>query len=74
MSKGKQTSAVRTMVLRELSKGPRTTEQLSQTVGASIRHINIYLHEQNAVRVGDVPRSGRGPRAAVWSLPEQIKH
>jgi hypothetical protein len=70
MNKGEKTSAVRTLVLRELSKGPKTTAQLSKSVGASKRHINIYLHEQKAVRVGNVPRSGRGPRAAVWSLPE----
>jgi hypothetical protein len=63
-------SPVRTLMLRELAKGPRTTEQLASVVGASIRHINIYLKEQGAVRVGDVPRKGQGPRAAVWALPQ----
>jgi reactive intermediate/imine deaminase len=47
-------SPVRTLMLRELAKGPRTTKQLACVVGASIRHINIYLKEQGAVRVGDV--------------------
>jgi hypothetical protein len=65
-------SPVRTLVLRELAKGPRTTEQLAETSGASIRHINLYIKEAGAVRVGDVPRKGQGPRAAVWALPQQI--
>jgi hypothetical protein len=65
-------SPVRTLMLRELAKGPRTTKQLACVVGASIRHINIYLKEQGAVRVGDVPRTGRGGGAAVWALPQQI--
>lgn len=70
MVKGVKTSAVRTLILRELAKGPRTTEQLAEAIGASHRHINIYLKEQGAVRVGDVPRTGQGPRAAVWAMPE----
>ena len=73
MTKGIKTSAVRTLVLRELAKGPRTTKQLASVVGASIRHINIYLKEQGAVRVGDVPRTGRGGGAAVWALPEGVQ-
>jgi hypothetical protein len=70
MIKGVKTSAVRTLVLRELGKGPRTTAHLAEISGASVRHINIYLKEQGAVRVDNVPRTGRGGGAAVWALPE----
>jgi len=66
-------SPVRALMLRELAKGPRTTAQLAIAVGASVRHINLYIKEAGAVRVGDVPRTGRGGGAAIWALPEGVQ-
>jgi hypothetical protein len=70
MIKGVKTSAVRTLMLRELAKGPRSVEQLAAATGAGKRHIHIYLREAKAVAVGTVPRAGQGPRAAIWALPK----
>jgi hypothetical protein len=70
MKKGVKTSAVRTLMLRELAKGPRSVEQLVAATGADKSQLHLYLREAKAVAVGPVPRVGQGPRAMIWALPK----
>lgn len=63
-------SFVRTLMLRELAKGPRTTAQLAEITGASVNHLYVYLKEAGAIKTSAVRLTTQGRPPHVWALPK----